>query len=233
MLPERNPQVTAKTSPTEPPVNRQPKGFKLVLSVISAVGTFRFCVLKEMSIHFTSSSNTIFVVVKEAKDSIASDVQAATTRILQSLRGRHFILDHDIDFIASSFLSGDNKRCLETCQWVLDFVWEKLNTGHWKDVDDWWRNAYYLISYIKCTCQQQLGYDLGTCMKTCDLGILLGVRPEDFVCLTKVAADLTELYNSQSLSQQIIPGKLLWYSHLILHWIMKSNLGLFSANVYP
>ena len=41
---------------------------------------------------------------------------------------------------ASAFLAADS---------VLSFVWERLNTGHWSDVDLVWRQLFTVTSLVK------------------------------------------------------------------------------------
>lgn len=71
-------------------------------------------------------------------------------------------------------------RCRDLCGIVLDFIWENLNQGHWKDVDINWRFAYTAVSVFKATAEYQLlteGNNFVTfdqVMKTCDMGLLMG-----------------------------------------------------------
>ena len=39
--------------------------------------------------------------------------------------------------------------CLSLSDIILDRTWEKLNTGHWKDVDISWRYLYSYASLLK------------------------------------------------------------------------------------
>lgn len=41
------------------------------------------------------------------------------------------------------------EKCHKLCQWILDFAWEKLNTGYWKDVAISWRYIYSYASLFK------------------------------------------------------------------------------------
>lgn len=40
------------------------------------------------------------------------------------------------------------KNMLDMCE---DFVWEQLNTGHWKDVPILWRKLFSYIAFLKVT----------------------------------------------------------------------------------
>lgn len=72
------------------------------------------------------------------------------------------------------------KRSAQFCCVVLDYVWEKLNQGHWKDVDISWRYVYTVVSVFKAVAEYLLldqGHNCFTfdlVMKTCDMGLLMG-----------------------------------------------------------
>lgn len=62
---------------------------------------------------------------------------------------------------------------------LLDYIWEKLNTGHWKDVDINWRYMYSVVTVMKGFSQAALflngeGVLRQTVIKTCDMGLLMG-----------------------------------------------------------
>lgn len=44
------------------------------------------------------------------------------------------------------------KTCAENAKAVLHISWEKINTGHWKNVDQNWRYAYTLGSLFNVLC---------------------------------------------------------------------------------
>ena len=73
----------------------------------------------------------------------------------------------------SNFESGSLKSRLALVQYVIDHTWEKLNIGHWKDVDMIWRHAYYVASVIKAALLFELGLRKES-LKSCDMGLLLG-----------------------------------------------------------
>lgn len=108
-----------------------------------------------------------------------------------------FITNGDLATLEKDFASANYDKALRTCQIVIDYVWEKLNTGHWKDVEDSWRHLYYTASCYKCLCELTLGIDVSVCLKTCDMGILMGVKPPAWSkSLTDIAAGLSQTAGS-------------------------------------
>ncbi|XP_035684803.1 lysine-specific demethylase 8-like [Branchiostoma floridae] len=72
---------------------------------------------------------------------------------------------------------------------VLDYSWEKLNTGHWKDVDVCWREVFTFGSLFKAVCQYGMRDRFNTmdAIKTCDLGLLMGAPVLDNILSRLVA----------------------------------------------
>lgn len=72
------------------------------------------------------------------------------------------------------------KECVAICKMLLDITWEKLNTGHWKDVSLAWRKAYSFLSLLKAlsefaqVCEGDTKVSLATAIRTCDMGLLMG-----------------------------------------------------------
>ncbi|KAL0992841.1 hypothetical protein UPYG_G00099250 [Umbra pygmaea] len=80
------------------------------------------------------------------------------------------------------------KRCRQqlytrTCQWmqdaqvILDFSWEKLNTGTWRDVDKEWRcvYSYGCLFKVAALCREDASpVTLQEAIRTCDMGLLMG-----------------------------------------------------------
>ena len=81
----------------------------------------------------------------------------------------------------------DYSTCILICRMVLDYIWERLNCGHWKDVKVSWRHAYTLLSCLKALCEYELltedgetcGHDFGHVIKSCDMGLLMGAPIAD------------------------------------------------------
>eukprot|EP00794_Sanderia_malayensis_P015906 gene15906-17506_t len=72
------------------------------------------------------------------------------------------------------FDNEDYEEGLNCAQISLDFVWEKLNTGYWKDVDVKWREAYTVASLLKVLCLIGKEDNTEHVFKTCDMGLLMG-----------------------------------------------------------
>ncbi|XP_066545111.1 lysine-specific demethylase 8 isoform X2 [Amia ocellicauda] len=72
----------------------------------------------------------------------------------------------------------------QTSQVILDFAWERLNTGTWRDVDKEWRQVYSYGCLFKavCLCRGEPSQDaLQEAIKTCDMGLLMGAAIMDNV----------------------------------------------------
>ncbi|XP_066131874.1 bifunctional peptidase and arginyl-hydroxylase JMJD5 isoform X1 [Saccopteryx bilineata] len=93
---------------------------------------------------------------------------------------------------ASLFYGGARAECLRTSEAVLDYAWERLNSGPWRDVDKDWRRLYAFGCLLKavCLCEDPGGAaGVAAALKVCDMGLLMGAAVLDDV-LTKVAAVL-------------------------------------------
>lgn len=67
--------------------------------------------------------------------------------------------------------------CIEKAQVIIDYSWEKLNTGTWRDVDKEWRRVYSYGCLFKAvgTCHGETSQGkLQDAIKTCDMGLLMG-----------------------------------------------------------
>lgn len=120
------------------------------------------------------------------------DIGAETLKpYLTGKCGKDFVINSELTLVESLFTKEEFRSCLSTCQRIIDVVWENLNTGHWKDVNDSWRNIYYVTSYYKCVSMEKLGMDVRECVKICDMGILMGVKPSEWSYpLTTLASSL-------------------------------------------
>ncbi|KAL3860259.1 hypothetical protein ACJMK2_010406 [Sinanodonta woodiana] len=101
-----------------------------------------------------------------------------------------------IQICLKCLFSGKYFSCVQICQCCLDFLWEKLNTGNWKNVDMQWRNAYTLISLVKAVSQycildaggdQSVTFEM--IMKTIDMGLLMGASIHNNI-LSRLASTL-------------------------------------------
>ncbi|XP_020498149.1 lysine-specific demethylase 8 [Labrus bergylta] len=71
---------------------------------------------------------------------------------------------------------------LLTAQIILDFSWEKLNTGTWRDVDKEWRRVYSYGCLFKAAalCREDPSpEEVLQAVKTCDMGLLMGAAIMD------------------------------------------------------
>ncbi|XP_004706108.1 bifunctional peptidase and arginyl-hydroxylase JMJD5 [Echinops telfairi] len=79
---------------------------------------------------------------------------------------------------AAEFLyEGQTSECLHTSEVLLDYTWEKLNTGPWQDVDKGWRQVYSLGCLLKAMCLCEVPGDAATvtaALRVCDMGLLMG-----------------------------------------------------------
>lgn len=76
-----------------------------------------------------------------------------------------------------------------TAQVILDFSWEKLNTGTWRDVDKDWRRVYSYgcLFKVAALCRKDpTEEELKEAVRTCDMGLLMGAAIMDDVLQTVV-----------------------------------------------
>ncbi|XP_008839959.1 bifunctional peptidase and arginyl-hydroxylase JMJD5 isoform X2 [Nannospalax galili] len=90
------------------------------------------------------------------------------------------------------FYESSWQGCLQASETVLDYTWEKLNTGPWQDVDKEWRRVYAFGCLLKALCLCQAPQEpaaVATALRVCDMGLLMGASILGDV-LIKVAAVL-------------------------------------------
>ncbi|XP_006896696.1 PREDICTED: lysine-specific demethylase 8 [Elephantulus edwardii] len=94
---------------------------------------------------------------------------------------------------ATELFYGDRRdECLQTSEVILDYSWEKLNTGPWQDVDKSWRRVYSFGCLLKAVCLCEAPEDKTTvpaALRVCDMGLLMGAAILGDILL-KVAAIL-------------------------------------------
>lgn len=81
----------------------------------------------------------------------------------------------------------------ETAQIIIDYSWEKLNTGTWRDVDKEWRRMYSygcLFKVLNLCNGDPSKAKVKEAIKTCDMGLLMGAAIMDnilqrLVCILK------------------------------------------------
>ncbi|XP_028670284.2 lysine-specific demethylase 8 [Erpetoichthys calabaricus] len=95
-------------------------------------------------------------------------------------------VDQSVIFLlnkAKQLLYSDEKtaECLQTSEAILDYSWEKLNTGTWRDVDKEWRRVYSFGCLYKAAslCQTEAPGNVYQALKICDMGLLMGASIMD------------------------------------------------------
>jgi len=58
---------------------------------------------------------------------------------------------------------------------IIDFTWEILNTGHWKNVKLSFCKTFYLGSFFKAISMIKLEKSLEEIFQICDMGLLMGM----------------------------------------------------------
>lgn len=98
------------------------------------------------------------------------------------------------------FYAGHWQECLQASEAILDYSWEKLNTGPWRDVDKEWRRVYSFGCLLKtlCLCQApQKATAVAEALRVCDMGLLMGAAILDDILLKVVSV----------LQAYLLPGK--------------------------
>lgn len=93
---------------------------------------------------------------------------------------------------AELFCGGRRSECLHASEAILDYSWEKLNTGPWRDVHKDWRRVYAFGCLLKavCLCDEPGNAPaVAEALKVCDMGLLMGAAIHGDI-LIKVAAVL-------------------------------------------
>lgn len=74
-------------------------------------------------------------------------------------------------------------------QTILDYSWERLNIGTWRDVDKEWRRVYAygcLFKVAALCCAEPGEAEVCEAIRTCDMGLLMGAAIMDDVLQTIV-----------------------------------------------
>ncbi|XP_048408587.1 lysine-specific demethylase 8 [Stegostoma tigrinum] len=82
-----------------------------------------------------------------------------------------FLLRETVELL---YKGQDIDKCLQLCQTVVDFSWEKLNIGTWREVNKDWRRVYSHGCLFKAVCLCKDEATLSEAIKTCDMGLLMG-----------------------------------------------------------
>ncbi|KAL8174929.1 UNVERIFIED_CONTAM: hypothetical protein K2H54_006184 [Gekko kuhli] len=107
--------------------------------------------------------------------------EAVESSVLLLLRQAAGLLYSQGDGLASNPGSSSSSTCLHLSEVILDYSWEKLNIGTWRDVDKEWRRVYAYGCLFKALCLCRAGGAVPEAVRTCDLGLLMGASILDNV----------------------------------------------------
>ena len=101
-----------------------------------------------------------------------------------------------------SYLKNNFCDCETKCKILLDYTWERLNIGDWKDVNISWRYIYTIASALASISQYRLlvtenTFSFTTVMKTCDYGLLMGAPVSDNI-LARLSVALQKDFEQRS-----------------------------------
>lgn len=80
------------------------------------------------------------------------------------------------------YSEADGPASAERAQLIIDYSWEKLNTGTWRDVDKDWRRVYSygcLFKVLSLCHGNPSQHNIQEAIKTCDMGLLMGAAIMD------------------------------------------------------
>ncbi|XP_072124598.1 lysine-specific demethylase 8 isoform X7 [Mobula birostris] len=80
----------------------------------------------------------------------------------------------------------DIAKCLQLSQTIIDFSWERLNIGTWRDVDKEWRRVFSYGCLFKAVCLCKKESAVREAIKTCDKGLLMGMAILDNILIRLV-----------------------------------------------
>uniref|UniRef100_A0A8D0L7B9 JmjC domain-containing protein 5 n=1 Tax=Sphenodon punctatus TaxID=8508 RepID=A0A8D0L7B9_SPHPU len=73
-----------------------------------------------------------------------------------------------------NFVGDAREKCLRVSEIILDYSWEKLNIGTWRNVDKEWRRVYAYGCLFKALCLGDQPDARAEAVRVCDMGLLLG-----------------------------------------------------------
>lgn len=155
----------------------------------------------------STNSKTLLCILPNCKEGL-----------LKGIKNRQFLDDVLLEMFndcCTAFYIGDFVSAMELCKPVLDYTWEKLNTGYWKDVDVNWRYMYTLGSAVLSICKyitetkSDMDEDLyRDITKTIDTGILMGAPVFDNV-LDQLMHAFSDIYKNSVKSVTVNKRKLI------------------------
>ncbi|XP_054717854.1 lysine-specific demethylase 8-like [Uloborus diversus] len=108
------------------------------------------------------------------------------------------LTDCALTFFEDNSNSESLTKCAHNAKIILDICWEKINTGHWKDVDKNWRYAYSLGSLFKVlSLMLDKKVNKSDVIKACDMGLLMGAPVMQNI-LSCIASKLSAIASSRS-----------------------------------
>ncbi|XP_037766524.1 bifunctional peptidase and arginyl-hydroxylase JMJD5 isoform X3 [Chelonia mydas] len=122
-----------------------------------------------------SAGNALWADVRallpSAKEDLKLDfsekVEESVISLLQQAR--------DLLYGPGSLCSGGTREtCLQVSEIIIDYSWEKLNIGTWRDVDKDWRRVYSYGCLFKVLCMCSEQGTIADTIRVCDMGLLMG-----------------------------------------------------------
>ncbi|PAV88545.1 hypothetical protein WR25_10863 [Diploscapter pachys] len=96
---------------------------------------------------------------------------------------------------ASAIAAGDCKSARKNEEYLFDVGWERLNVGHYSEVDEEWRKFYAIISLYKAYRIANYEQNLKEALSAADKGLLMGRSNKD-IGLVEYADELAEAIRS-------------------------------------
>uniref|UniRef100_A0A8C0HHB8 JmjC domain-containing protein 5 n=1 Tax=Chelonoidis abingdonii TaxID=106734 RepID=A0A8C0HHB8_CHEAB len=121
------------------------------------------------------SGNTLWADIRallpntkeDLKLDFSEKVEESVISLLQQAR--------DLLYGAESLCSGSTREtCLQVSEIIIDYSWEKLNIGTWRDVDKDWRRVYSYGCLFKVLCMCNEQGSIADTIRICDMGLLMG-----------------------------------------------------------
>ncbi|XP_062579825.1 lysine-specific demethylase 8-like [Saccostrea cucullata] len=162
-------------------------------------------------------------------DAILSLLPGNKADLLAGIKSRQMLDDvllEMLDYCCTTFYNRDYVSASVLCKPVLDYTWEKLNTGYWKDVDINWRYVYTIGSAV-LSVSKYLTKNDDSCedfykelMKTVDTGILMGAPVLDNV-LERLMCAFNDIYKEFTKTKQISKRKLIVQNNEVVEKVKK------------
>ncbi|KAM9124928.1 bifunctional peptidase and arginyl-hydroxylase JMJD5 isoform 3-T3 [Pangshura tecta] len=104
---------------------------------------------------------------EDLKLDFSEKVEESVISLLQQAR--------DLLYGAGSLCSRSTREtCFQVSEIIIDYSWEKLNIGTWRDVDKDWRRVYSYGCLFKVLCMCSEESTIADTIRVCDMGLLMG-----------------------------------------------------------